>query len=117
MRREKAVWKYATVLVVLIIILNPETIQLGLFIDTVGLDIFLLLLEVQALVIISTIFGASIKRIIALTRHFCADRLFLPCWNTPGRNSQSLFFVLPGAATLMHFVVLSAAVGMVISIV
>lgn len=34
-------WRYATTIVIVLIILNPEMLQLGFFIDGVGLEIFI----------------------------------------------------------------------------
>ncbi|MCU7941511.1 MAG: hypothetical protein KZQ87_02430 [Candidatus Thiodiazotropha sp. (ex Cardiolucina cf. quadrata)] len=47
--RSKA-WKYATTIVVVFIIFNPEMIELALFIDAIGLELFLMLFEMQMLV-------------------------------------------------------------------
>ncbi len=50
MNLKKSFWKVATVIAVGLMVLNPETIAFGLFIDAVGLDIFVLLVEIQVIV-------------------------------------------------------------------
>lgn len=47
MNFKKSLWKLTTFLVVVFFLLKPEFMMLGLFIDGIGLELFLLLLEVQ----------------------------------------------------------------------
>lgn len=54
------VWKYATLFVVLMILLNPEYAELAIFIDSVGLNVFLVLIEVQLI----TVFGIFHKSLL-----------------------------------------------------
>ncbi len=47
MNFKKSLWKVLTFMAVMFFLFRPEYMALGLFIDAIGLDIFLLLLEVQ----------------------------------------------------------------------
>lgn len=53
--------KYSTLFVILVLILNPDTFQLGLFIDAAGLDLLFLLLEAQFLTIARPMFRQLIR--------------------------------------------------------
>lgn len=88
-------WKYATTIVIIFIVLNPEMIELALFIDAIGLEMFLMLLEIQALTILSAYF--NIKKIKNTFNQI--KYLFLPA---------NIILIMPTAATLMVMLVLSA---------
>ena len=47
MNLKKSLWKVLTFMAVMFFLFRPEYMALGLFIDAIGLDIFLMLLEVQ----------------------------------------------------------------------
>lgn len=61
MKLKDRAWKYATALVVFLIILNPELIQLALFIDAIGLELLLMLFEVQVVAMFSALFRYRIQ--------------------------------------------------------
>ena len=61
MNWKKKTWKYATAFLVIMLAFNPGTVELALFIDAIGLDMLLLLFEVQIVAIIIFIFEISIK--------------------------------------------------------
>jgi hypothetical protein len=44
---KEKVFKYATAIIVILLIVRPDTIMLAFFIDSVGLELFLLLLGIQ----------------------------------------------------------------------
>jgi len=51
MNLRKSSWKIASFLVVSFFLFKPEFMALGLFIDGIGLELFVLLLEVQAVAV------------------------------------------------------------------
>ncbi len=94
MRRRFRTMGLLTALIVIILLLNPETIGHALLIDAVGLDLFLLLLALQLLLL-----GTSLlHHTMALARRMPAT---LAAWLQGPRT--------PGPAALMHAVVASAA--------
>lgn len=94
MRRRFSTMGLLSALVVILLLLNPETIGHALFIDAVGLDLFLLLLELQLLAL-----GTSLlHQTMILARRMPAT---LAAW-LQGPCT-------PGPATLMHALVASAA--------
>lgn len=93
-------WKVATSLVVVIILFNPEMAGLGLFVDAVGLEMFLLLLQVQALVILGVLLNTKIR----------------PVFHYIKIESERLVLLVPGQATLMHSLVFSAAIGFALNV-
>ncbi len=66
------IWKYATVLVVILIIFNPEMSELAIFVDAVGLEVFLMLLEIQLLAILSVFFNCKIVPIYTYLKYIFA---------------------------------------------
>ena len=65
---KKSTWKIATFLVVSFLIFNPELVLFGMFIDAVGLDLFLLLLEVQVVALFGCYFQNWIKPAFSLVK-------------------------------------------------
>jgi hypothetical protein len=107
--KDKA-WKYATAFVVVLIILNPEMIELALFIDAVGLEIFLILLEVQALVIIGAFFKNKIKPTISRLKHLLEKCLLTDSLRRFKEGTEYLTMSVPSEAALMHLLVVSAVI-------
>ena len=64
MNLKKSLWKGLTLMVVLFFLLRPEYMVLGLFIDGIGLELFLLLLEVQFIAVSGYYFKHWLKPIL-----------------------------------------------------
>ena len=92
---KNTIWKFATAVVVILIILNPEMIELALFIDAIGLEMFFMLLEVQTLMLLNSFINfKKINNSLKQIKYF-----FLPA---------NIILIMPSAATLMIMLVLSA---------
>ena len=61
---KKWAWKIAKIIVMAGLLLNPELMSLVLFIDAIGIDLFLLLVEVQIVAISGYYFHTWIKPIL-----------------------------------------------------
>jgi len=57
----KQLWKWATFAAVIVIAANPEMIGMALFIDAVGLELFILLLQVQLIAYLGMIFPKAVR--------------------------------------------------------
>ncbi|QQX82407.1 hypothetical protein JK628_01050 [Shewanella sp. KX20019] len=57
-------WKLATILVIGVLALNPEAAALVMFVDAVGLDLFLLLIEVQLVAVSGYYFHTWFKPVL-----------------------------------------------------
>ncbi|MEW8626109.1 MAG: hypothetical protein AB2551_10175 [Candidatus Thiodiazotropha sp.] len=116
MKSRNTVWRYATLFVAALLILNPEWIELALFIDAVGLEVFIMLLEVQILAIVGALFETRIKPILQslkrLNQNICMPHLIKNLRNDPG----FLLLALPKPAAFMHLLVLSAAAPMILNL-
>ena len=110
--KEKA-WKYATALTVAVIILNPEMAKIALFIDAVGLKMFILLLEVQIIAVFGPFFNTRIKPIYIYTKNLIIRHTPIPSWATIKNEPSMLVLSVPSPAFLMHLLVLSVAVSIV----
>lgn len=106
------IWKYATAFVVVLIILNPEMIELALFVDAIGLDMFLMLFEIQILAILGAWLNTRNRLILTYIQHFIEDHLFGISWKSVKEEPACLAFAAPTQATLMHLLVFSAVAGM-----
>jgi hypothetical protein len=107
--KDKA-WKYATAVVVVLIILNPEMIELALFIDAVGLEMFLILFEVQVLVIMGALLNNKIKPAISSLKLFVKKHLLYDYSRNFKAGTESLIISVPSEAALMHLLVVSAVI-------
>jgi len=107
------IWKYATVFVVVLIIFNPEMIELALFIDAVGLEMFIMLLEVQVVAILSAFLNKNIRPALNFIK-LSYTRYFHPlAWKNIKETPVSLGFAAQSPAILMCSLVLSAFTGIV----
>lgn len=105
MNIKKWAWKVATTLVMGGLLLNPELMSLALFIDAIGIDLFLLFVEVQIVAISGYYFHTWIKPILmplykVLLR---ADPYFF----IPTRDSVAKYPLILGHAVpfLMLFII------------
>ncbi len=109
MNWKKSTWKIATFLVVGFLIFNPELVVFGMFIDAVGLDLFLLLLEVQVVALFGYYFQNWIKPAINLIKGFIQKHdpyFFIPTRNVISKFPAILCHALPGYfAIYLSFVV------------
>jgi hypothetical protein len=102
MKFKTAIWKALTLFVVLLLILNPETIALALFIDTIGLEIFILLIELQ----IASLFWIFIQHHIKPTLSFLRSLKL---------NQHNALLAMQGPSGIMHLLVASSSLPLVIS--
>jgi len=103
MNWKKSAWKIVTLLVVGTLIFNPELVAFGMFIDYVGLDLFLLLLEVQVVTLFGYYFQNWIKPALKLVMKFLQK--FDPYFFIPSRNVISKFPVILCHAIPGYFVI------------
>ncbi|MBT2988356.1 MAG: hypothetical protein AB2531_03345 [Candidatus Thiodiazotropha sp.] len=111
MKFKEKVWKYATVIVVLLVLLNPEMAELALFIDAVGLEMFLMLLEVQIVVMFSLFFNTTIKSAYIYVKNLFLKLLPILSWESIKENPGNLILVVPSPAILMNVMVVSTLLG------
>ncbi|MBD1388478.1 hypothetical protein IC617_03470 [Neiella sp. HB171785] len=101
MYKQSKTWTVVSSIVVLTLItfVMPEVIALGLLIDFVGLELFVLLLQVQLIAVISSFYRTYIKTTLALIGSWLSklDPLFIvPDWETIKRYPPLLFHAVPG---------------------
>ena len=104
-------WKYATAVVVALSILNPEMVQLALFVDAVGLEVLLMLIEVQVLAVLGIFFSKNAKPVLAYLRIFCSRCIRIFTWHSIAQQPERFILVVPSQASLMHMLVFIAAIG------
>jgi hypothetical protein len=102
MKFKTAIWNTLTLFVVFLLILNPETISLALFIDIIGLDIFLLLIELQVISLFWIFFQHHIKPTFSFIRRITV-------------RQQHFQFVMLSPSGIMHLVVASSTLPPIIS--
>ncbi|MET0062656.1 MAG: hypothetical protein ABW176_10195 [Candidatus Thiodiazotropha endolucinida] len=93
------------------IIFNPEMIELAPFIDAIGLELFLMLFEIQLAAIITTKLNKRTKPIFAFLKRISASCLRVLSWENIKENTGLLIHTAPGPATFMQMLVFSAATG------
>jgi hypothetical protein len=111
MHTKNKLWKYATGVVVVLIILNPEMAELAIFIDAIGLEMFLLLLEVQLIAVLSFLFNSRIRSSFTCVKGLC---LRLLAFSSPRRikqDSEGLLLATGSPAILMNTLAISYAIG------
>lgn len=103
-------WKWLAAVAVLFLLLNPETIQLAVFIDAIGIEMLFWLLEVQILALGIAAYSQYLAPLLHWFKR-CLFPVFTPNYPSLREYPGSLALILPGAASLMHGLVLSAAVA------
>jgi hypothetical protein len=116
MKLKDKVWNYATVIVLLLVILNPEMAELALFIDAVGLEIFLMLLEVQVVVIFSVFFNSNIKPAYIYVKNISLRFLPIISWNNIKEKPDSIMLAVPSPAMLMNLLVILTLLGIMFNV-
>ncbi len=116
MNWKNKIWKYVTACVVLLIVLNPEMAQLSFFIDAVGLEVFLMLLEVQFLAFLSMFFGAAIKPILSYIISSYSQRLPLFSWEAIRELPRYFILALPAPVILMNMLVVMVSIGIIFDV-
>lgn len=116
MKLKDKVWNYATVIVLLLVILNPEMAELALFIDAVGLEIFLMLLEVQVVVMFSVFFNSKIKPAYIYVKNICLRFLPIISWNNIKEKPDSVMLAVPSPAMLMNLLVILTLLGIMFNV-
>ncbi|HIO91694.1 MAG TPA: hypothetical protein EYG68_02485 [Leucothrix mucor] len=106
--KDKA-WKIATAIIVAIIILNPEVAELALFIDAVGLEMFLMLIEVQILLTLGVFYDKIKSGYRYLKKSYLNSQLNMS-WQNFKADPQSLLLLVPSQATLMSLLIFSAMI-------
>ncbi|MCG7965089.1 MAG: hypothetical protein JAY63_00690 [Candidatus Thiodiazotropha taylori] len=102
MKIKPAIWKFLTLFVFALLILNPETVGLALFVDAVGLEIFVLMVELQIVALFVVFFHNKIKPAFFYIRRIRLSSRFF--------YSSSL-----APATVMHLLVLSSSLPLMIA--
>lgn len=115
MNMRSKIWKFATTIMVFLIMLNPEMINFALFIDAIGLEIFFLLVEAQAVIILAALSGVRIRPVLDYIKSGISYHLVFS-WKNVSQTSGRLMLVLPDQATIMHMLVFSAAIGAALNV-
>ncbi len=96
---KNSLWKIATLFVVIFFLLKPEFMALGIFIDAIGLDLFIMLLEVQFI----ALFGARIKYLFKYIEKYISNLdpyFFLPTKSIITQFPLILVHAIPGFLVL-----------------
>ena len=116
MNWKNKIWKYLTAFIVVLIILNPEMAQLAFFIDAVGLEVFLMLLEIQFLALLGMFFNTRIKPIFSSIVNLYSRYFLIFSWENIKEEPENVLLAVPSPATLMHMLVFLAAVGIILNV-
>jgi hypothetical protein len=114
MKWKNKLFRYALSVFVVLLFLNPETVQFAIFLDAVGLDIFLMLLEVQILAILGTVLFNYIDPIRSYF-FVIYRRITQRSGSRFQEQPQVLLLFVPCQATVMHMLVFSAVIASVIN--
>ncbi|WP_455205858.1 hypothetical protein [Kaarinaea lacus] len=93
--------KVVAALIIMAFLLNPETVQLAVFIDAIGIELFILLMEVQIVALTIPLYQHAIKPAIFFFLGFSANPFYLPTMQELKTNPELLGFAVPPGAILM----------------
>ena len=112
---KESLWKYATAVVVVFMVFNPELVELALFVNAVGLETFLMLVEVQVLAFLGAILNSKIKPVFTYVKDLCRCYLLMFSYEKIKQQPNRLLLLVPSQATLMYLLVFSAALSFVLN--
>jgi hypothetical protein len=103
---KERLFKYATIGVVCLLLVRPDTIMLALFLDTIGLELFVLLLGVQCRQIRTFIqfYIQSALSYLALKTKFQRSFFFMPKFSELIRMPSMLCHAIPGFGGLYSMI-------------
>lgn len=107
MNFKKSFWKISTFLVVVFFLTKPEFIALGIFIDGIGLELLLLLLEVQVIAVSGYYFKAWIKPVLTPVYRFITKvdpYFFIPSKSVLVKFPVIIYHAVPGFMGVYLFV-------------
>ena len=106
---KKRFWKYLTVVIVgmLTISILPEVVALGLFIDAVGMDIFILMIQAQIGVIFIGFYSCWLKPILTRINNFLYRKD--PYYFIPSKAHIKKYPLI-----VMHMVPFAVAINMLV---
>jgi len=115
MNMKNKFWKYLTVFFVVLVMLNPEMIQLAFFIDAIGLEMFLMLIEVQLLSVLTMLFNTKIKPVYTYFMKLYALYFMENSEKSLKEIPTSLIISISAPAVLMQMLVFITAFDIVIN--
>ncbi|WP_133408168.1 hypothetical protein [Parashewanella tropica] len=98
MNLKKVYWKIVTLVVFSFLLINPEAVPLVLYIDAIGLELFLMLLEVQFIAIAGYYFHVWVKPVLAPVYHSISKLdpyFFIPTKNVIKKHPAMLCHAVP----------------------
>jgi len=94
-------------ILIVFLMLNPETIHIALLIDGAGLEVIIILLQIQLASIVLFIRKNYIRPGVKFLAGFRAHSFFLHPWRDIFDKPTLIGFALPSAATGMYLLVVS----------
>lgn len=101
-------WKIITAITVALIALNPEMIELALFIDAIGLDLFFMLIEIQAISIFTLLLNDKIKPTLTNISNYIKRHPLAKSTQSVKANVGHLILSTPATTWLMQLLVFSS---------
>jgi len=86
---------------VFVLVMNPETLQLALLIDVLGLELFLFLLQIQFFMFARHVLQRIIQPVIRFYLGFSMHSLLVPNVKQIAKTPSLLTHLLPPGACLM----------------
>ncbi len=93
--------RWIGVLVFVILLLNIETLELAVFIQALGFDVFVLLLELQLLAVGGLVLRYAVRPFFAFFLGFSMHPFIAPDWRCLRHDPASLGFAFPPGAVMM----------------
>jgi len=104
MNWKNTICRYVTFMVVVLFLLNPEMASLGLFIDAVGLDLFIMLMQLQVLALLSGYYQYFLKKLSGWYHCLCKNNQ-LSVMPALQKEFSILFFTMSAPAVTMQLMV------------
>lgn len=101
-------------LIVVVFALNPETLELALFINAVGFDMYVLLLEIQILAAVGLLLQFYLTPVFRFFLGFSMHTFIIPSWGQIKHDPASIAFAFPPGAILV-FLVFAGTIRAVLS--
>lgn len=102
-----------TALIVIVLLLNIETMELALFINAIGIDVFLLLVEMQVAALLAASYHWTLKPVVNFFLGFSAHPFIFPTWSSVKDYPGAFAFVFPPGAVMMFLLISGSIIWMI----
>jgi len=104
---------FLSVVLITLLMLNPETVHIALLIDGVGLEVIFILMQLQLVAVYGYVLKKYIRPLLKIISGFRPYSFYIPHWSSILKQPSLVGFALPSVAAGMSLLVLSCMLSFI----